>query len=136
LVVINLAVEDDHVTLACRKHRLMPGGRQIDNRQPALRQRDAGLSIGPHAVIVRPAMPEQVGHPPRDEGILPCRASTSEKTGDSAHEGSSFARLGIEYAPLLPTGSPQSKRAPGGKTPAEGLKPAKIQRRDGRRIKS
>ena len=88
LVIVDLAVEDHDVALACRKHRLVAGGRQIDDRQPPLRQRDAGLGIRPHAVIVRPAMPEQIGHPPHQGGILPCRSCAAEKTCNSTHEGS------------------------------------------------
>ena len=36
LVAVNLAVIDDDETAAGRNHRLMAGGREIDDREPAL----------------------------------------------------------------------------------------------------
>jgi hypothetical protein len=91
-VIVDLAVEYDDITRARRVHRLMTCRRQVDNGQPTLRQRDAGLGIRPDAVIVRTAMPDQVSHSPRDDGVLRCRSGAAEKADDSAHMAPSSIR--------------------------------------------
>ena len=58
LVVVDLAVVDDDEAAVGRDHRLMAGRRQIDDRETAMRERDAGLGVDPNAVVVRPAMPQ------------------------------------------------------------------------------
>ena len=63
----------------------MPCGRQIDNGQTALRQRDAGLGVRPYTVVVGSPMPEQVGHSPDHGGILSGGPCAAEKANDSAH---------------------------------------------------
>src|SRR6185295_16396528 len=78
--------------------RLMSGRREVDDGEPPLRQRNAGGLVGPHALVVRPAMPELVGHAPHDRGILPGRSDGPEKAYDSAHAAlSPAARPGCKF---------------------------------------
>ncbi len=58
--VVDLAVEDDDVTSIAAQHRLVAGRRQIQDRKAAKPQGD--VILREHAVIVRTAMCEQVGH--------------------------------------------------------------------------
>jgi hypothetical protein len=71
----------------------MPRGRQIDNGQTALGQRNTGLGVPPYTVIIGAPMPDQVSHSPHDRSILPGRSGAAEKANDSAHAALSFARL-------------------------------------------
>jgi len=47
-VVVHLAVEGDDEAAAGRHHRLMPSGREVQNRQPTVPQRQAGNWLHPH----------------------------------------------------------------------------------------
>ena len=87
LVAVNLAVVDDDVAAIGRDHRLMAGGRQIDDRQPAMDQSNAGLPINPHAVVVRPAVPHGFAHRSGDIVDRPRRAlrPACNKARDTAH---------------------------------------------------
>src|SRR5215831_19636312 len=51
----------DRPVRAC--HRLMAGGRRVDDRQT--RMGEPGLSVGPNAFIVRPPMPHRRDHLPQ-----------------------------------------------------------------------
>ena len=54
--IVDLAVENDHETSVGGKHRLMAGGREVDDRQPLVRKSDSSLAVDPVALIVGPAM--------------------------------------------------------------------------------
>src|SRR5690349_678987 len=41
--IYNFAVESEDVTPGWRKHRLMPGKRKVDDREPAMAEADTGL---------------------------------------------------------------------------------------------
>ena len=60
--VIDLTVENDDVATARGAHRLMPGGREIEDREPPETQRQPAFRVGPHPGVVRPAMGERGGH--------------------------------------------------------------------------
>src|SRR5262249_55202043 len=64
--VENFAVECHDVSTAGRMHGLMPFGREIDDRQPAVPERDAGLCVDPLAIVVRATMAESFRHPSCD----------------------------------------------------------------------
>jgi hypothetical protein len=69
-------------------HRLMSGGRQVDNRQTAMYERDSGFGIEPYVVIVRAAMRETEIHRSCDSfdliGGLSLRR-VSDKAGNATH---------------------------------------------------
>jgi hypothetical protein len=62
LEVINFAIEGNPDRLVFIAHGLMPGGREIDNRQPAVLQAYPEGAIGQRKIfkpsIIRPAMME------------------------------------------------------------------------------
>ena len=58
--VVDLAVVAEHIALVADDHRLMPGRREIDDRQPAVTQADAALD--PVPLAVGPAMRDGIGH--------------------------------------------------------------------------
>ena len=62
LMAINLAVVDDDVAAIRRDHRLVTGGRKIDDGKPAVDERDAGICVDPHAIVVRSAMLQRRVH--------------------------------------------------------------------------
>ena len=66
----------------------MAGRRQVDDREPAEAERDAGFGVDPVARVVRPAMDERVAHPPHlsDQLIRLCRLSRDEPR-QSTHAG-------------------------------------------------
>ena len=67
LVIVELAVVGQH--LRAEHHGLMAAVRQIQNRQPAVRQGDARLA--PHAFAVGTAMPQALRHAAGDLGARP-----------------------------------------------------------------
>ena len=79
LVIVNLAVIGDDESSVGGNHRLMPGGRKIDDRQSAMNKRGSGFGVDPDALVVRPAICKARGHPFGDgvdvaAGNLGCRA--------------------------------------------------------------
>ena len=85
-VVVDLAVEGEHPAPGLRQHRLLSGGGQVDDREPAMRERDAGLAVGPHAVVVGAAMRDGIGHMTGDELLAP-RVRSADETRYAAHLG-------------------------------------------------
>ena len=62
LKIIDFAVLGHDEAAGRRDHRLMPHRRQIDDRQAAMCNRDAGFGVAPKAGIVGPAMRHAIGH--------------------------------------------------------------------------
>ena len=61
-VVIDLAIEDHDVTAGGGYHRLMPGGRDVEDGETAEAERDPLRGVRPRSGIVGAAMGEGVGH--------------------------------------------------------------------------
>ena len=87
--IVDLAVVGDDVAAVGRMHRLRAGLRQVDDRQPAMAEPDAGFRVAPAVGAVGAAMGEGVGHGARDSG-LPGAAVNVEQAGDAAHQSRSF----------------------------------------------
>ena len=86
LPVVDLAIEHDDVPAAGRQHRLVAFGREVENRQPPVPQRDAGFSVEPAAGVIRPAVPDGLGHPPQcRRGVLDTEGGAPEPR-DAAHQ--------------------------------------------------
>jgi hypothetical protein len=58
--VVDLAVVREHQRAVLVRHRVVAGGRQVDDRKPPLREPDGPFD--PHSRIVRTAMRQQVVH--------------------------------------------------------------------------
>ena len=71
-VVVDLAVERQHVAPRGRGHGLMAGRRQVHDGQATVRERDAPGLIRPHTCIVRPAMRQTLRHRPHQIHGLVC----------------------------------------------------------------
>src|SRR5258708_22054858 len=67
-VIIDLAVESDREAPAVAVHRLGAGFGEIENRQSAMAESNAGGSIGPQAAGIAAAMVERVPHSLRIAG--------------------------------------------------------------------
>jgi hypothetical protein len=83
--IIDLAIIGQPYRAIGRCDRLMPGRRQIDDREA--RMPEAAEPVGPDALIVRPAMPDRRDHAPQprlDLGRGQCRVR-QKRTGDAAH---------------------------------------------------
>ena len=65
-VAVDLAVVGDDVAPVGRMHRLVTGGRKIDDRQAAVHERGACLAIDLDIMVVRPATRETHIHRPGD----------------------------------------------------------------------
>ena len=83
--IVDLAIVADPHRAVGARHRLMAGGRGIDDRQAGMGE--TRPAIGPDALVIRPAMPQR-----RDHGAQPrlqlagrqCRTG-QEETADAAH---------------------------------------------------
>jgi hypothetical protein len=62
LVVVDLAVEDDADRSIGREHWLVPGGGEVDDREPPEAESDAVIGRHERARIIGPAMPDRVAH--------------------------------------------------------------------------
>src|SRR5690242_4646717 len=84
-IVIDLSVICDYEASARRDHRLMTGGRKIENGQPAMSQCEAGFAVGPDTAVVGSAMREAGGHG-RSYRVQSVRAERAVPDScDSAH---------------------------------------------------
>ena len=66
-VVVDLAVEEHPEAAVGRAHRLVPGLRQVQDRQPPEAERD--IRVGVHAIVVRPAVVDPV-QSAREPGLI------------------------------------------------------------------
>jgi len=82
LEVVDLAVEDDRHRTVLVEQRLLAGG-EVDDRQPPMRERDAGLEVV--APFVRAAMVLHVVHALHEGTIEVALAAGVEEAGDAAH---------------------------------------------------
>ncbi len=76
--IIDLAVEHDDEPAPGRNHRLVAGGREIDDRQTPETDRKACRRIAPRIGVVRPAMGDRVGHSRRDVEAVSLRNALRE----------------------------------------------------------
>src|SRR2546430_7103925 len=93
--VVDLAVEHRHVTSGGRCHRLMAGGRQVDDRQPAEPEGNAGVGVDPFAGVVGATMHERVGHPPHSGREIVRSRGRSDETGQPAHGRAVYTWLNL-----------------------------------------
>jgi len=89
LEVINLAIEDDHVTAARRGHRLRTGLGQVDDAQTAKSECGSRAGIDPRPFVIRTAVYEPRCHSlgGRAEVLRAFLTVEGDKTSDSAHAG-------------------------------------------------
>src|SRR6266404_569330 len=62
LKIVNLSVENHHVSAISRFHRLMSLIAQVHNSQAAMPQRQAHFRVRPYPFIIGTAMAQGVGH--------------------------------------------------------------------------
>src|SRR5262249_8650964 len=89
--VIDLAVENDGLAARRVDHRLVGGGRKIQNRKAAMGKQASravgiGLRGGPLIMSVRTTMYEGAGHPRKRRAIRV--VDPSQDSGDAAHDRS------------------------------------------------
>ena len=82
--VVDLAVEHDPYRAVVVPHRLVAGGREVDDAESPVPEPDR--PIGVDALAVRPSVRERRAHP--EQQVLPHRAGgiEVELAGDAAHE--------------------------------------------------
>ena len=97
-MIVDFAVEDDDEAAVVREHRLVAGGRQVDDRQPPVAERDPRLGIAPQALVVGPAMRQAAGHGADQRLARPPAAPNSR---DPAHE-SEVTEAWTPYKPPIP----------------------------------
>lgn len=70
----------------------MTSRRQVDDRQPAVGEEDALMSVAPYTVVVRTTVIKAVGHTPNDgKPVVAGRAGLKiPKPNDAAHERSAL----------------------------------------------
>ncbi len=81
--VIGFAVIGDDEAPAGRNHGLRTRRRQLDDRQAAVAERDAGRLVGPHIARVGAAMLQDIGHGAGMGGKIAARAR--QQSGYAAH---------------------------------------------------
>jgi hypothetical protein len=81
-------------------HRLTSGGRQIDHRETAMDQCDAGVVVKPALVTVWPAMLEAVIHRIGDTSEFARRYAPIwiDDAGYATHEEPAIGAFGVEAA--------------------------------------
>ena len=87
LEIVDFAVEDDHVASAGGLHRLMAGGREVDDRQPAKADSHARCLVDPGSAVVGSPMVQGLRHA-LDGGTERRSVGLSlqvEKASDTAH---------------------------------------------------
>ena len=88
-MIVNLAVVDDHIAAARRVHRLVPAGREVDDRQPVMREGDAVLGVEPDVRMIGAAVDQDPIYPAkRRADIGAIRPVTAEDSGYTAHQAS------------------------------------------------
>src|SRR5262249_14405316 len=90
--VVDLAVEDGDVAARRRPHRLVAERREVENREPAEAERNAGAPVCPHAAVVGPAMHDRLDHPAR--ALLErvgCEPAARQQTGYATHRGGALS---------------------------------------------
>ena len=84
-VVVDLAVEADHIAAVMGDHGLMALGAEIENGQPAEAQGDAGRVVGPDSVVVGAAMHQGRRHGADHRRPVGGGMLKIEKAGEAAH---------------------------------------------------
>src|SRR5262249_31503640 len=86
-IIVDLAVEGDHVATIGRMHRLRAAGAEVDDGKPALAESDAAFGVNPDVSGIRAAMPYRLDH-----GFADCaqccgrgRCAPIDQTGNAAH---------------------------------------------------
>ena len=84
--VVYLSVENNHVPLRSRQHRLSAAWGEIDDRQPAKAECEAWRSIRPFARIVRSTMGQRISHRANGREEVDLGGFFRQpKTGNAAH---------------------------------------------------
>ena len=85
--IVDLAIEDDDEALVGTGHGLMAVRREVEDREAAVAEGDAGVCVYPCTLVIGTARDDGVGHA-TDGGrqFVGGRAAWgSEETGDAAH---------------------------------------------------
>ena len=85
--VVDLAVEDQAGAGVGVDHRLVGGGREVEDRQPAMGEQAAPAAVvgrgGPGPLAVGPAVAHRRGHP--GQGLAVAIVDPADDPGDAAH---------------------------------------------------
>src|SRR4029077_7128218 len=93
--VVDLTVEDEHEAPGGRHHRLGPGGRKIQGREPPMAEGDPRVAIDPRSAVVGTAMPDDIRHRRGDSGCLVrVKPARLQVACDAAHVRSPPHELG------------------------------------------
>src|SRR6476661_2331169 len=90
--VVDLAIEDQRVSTAGRRHRLMPVFRQVKDSEATEPECHAAGGINPMALVVWATMLQRMRHLPDARAQIVCagRALSIHKSGESTHFVSSL----------------------------------------------
>ena len=89
-VIVDFAVEDDGPAPGSTDHRLTAGLGQVNDREPAMREREPLLGPGDLAMAVRPAVTDRISHRAGELGERSVTSSRGPETGYSTH-GEAFS---------------------------------------------
>lgn len=81
--VVDLAVEGDPDGPVLVGHGLVPGGRQVEDGEPPVREADGAVDV--HARVVGAAVPDGVGHRAEEVGGGVTAGVTEDEAGDATH---------------------------------------------------
>ncbi len=91
-MIVDFAVEDDHVAATGRAHRLVAGGRQVEDREPVEGERRPAFGVGPRIRLVGAAVAQAVVHARQDRAdVRGARPVPAHEPGDSAHQSCTSA---------------------------------------------
>ena len=85
-VVVDLAAEGQPDRSVLVRHRLMPGGREVDDREAAVPEGDALLGEVPRAAVVGPAVMDALAHGRHELLVDREVVAGPEEPADAAHQ--------------------------------------------------
>jgi hypothetical protein len=95
-VIVNFAIVVEHEAAVRGVHRLVPGRRQIDDRQPPVGEADAGVGIDPAPFVIRSAVGDHPRHPLEEVGF---ESTPTDQACNAAHPGADSICLPLPSNP-------------------------------------
>src|SRR5713226_4852731 len=97
-VVVNFAVENDHVAAGCGKHRLMTFRRKVKNGKAPECEADPSCAVVEGSGIIRATMGESRAHPAQSfQGMFRSSFCLPE-SGNSTHGDASVTPKSIQFS--------------------------------------
>jgi len=105
-MVVDFSIKRDHKAITARSHGLLSRGREIEYGKPLMAKRHTTFSVGPHPLIVWPAVRQRERH--ASTQLIWLLSAAIDESGDSAHAALSARRARVD---VLIAAGPQDAQA-------------------------